>query len=91
MDKKEYVQMVDALFKADKTEVAGVEYKHNGEGARVPEVVTITYKGGYMADINVTGNSNIAILEEITKEVCTRKGALGTFWRGFAGEREEER
>ena len=81
-NKKEYTKKVEMLLMADdRSEVTSCKYdkiQHN-------EVVEIVYKGGYTVKINVTANSQSAILKEVVREVY-EDGAMGAFYHGFPEE-----
>lgn len=82
-NKKEFTKQLENLlvFDNDRNEVESCEY------SAVPrhEIVEIKYRGGYTVRINVTANSQGAILKEVAREVYG-DGALGAFYRGFPEE-----
>jgi len=90
-DKRKWTKDVESLLKTDnRAEIVSIDYARNDPGQHVPEeVVRIRYKGGAVADINVTFNSLGAILKEIVKEVYDQN-ATGTFFRGFLDEEVAE-
>lgn len=82
-NKKEFTKQLENLlvFDNDRNNVESCKYD------RKPnlEVVEIKYRGGYTVRINVTANSQGAILKEIVREVYDN-GAMGAFYRGFPEE-----
>ncbi len=82
-NKKEFTKQLENLlvFDNDRNDVESCKYD------RKPnlEVVEIKYRGGYTVRINVTANSQGAILKEVAREVYG-DGAMGAFFHGFPGE-----
>lgn len=84
-NKKEFTQMIEALLRADcRSDVVVCEYTKEGHN----EIVTIIFKGGYAAKINVNCNSLGAILKEVVREVYG-DGAFGTYFHGWIDDGEE--
>ena len=82
-NEKEFTKQLENLlvFDNDRNNVESCKYD------RKPnlEVVEIKYRGGYTVRINVTANSQGAILKEIVREVYDN-GVMGAFYRGFPEE-----
>ena len=76
--KAEFVKAVaDLLRKEPRCGVVDIRYERNFQNTDT-EVIGIAYLGGHISKVNVTGNSNGAILKEIVAEVYG-EGALGRF------------
>ena len=76
-DKMSWVEQISNLLKSDKySEVQEVQYTADPDRTWISEVVRIVYVGGGIVDINVTFNSNGAILKEVVAEVYGG-GAIG--------------
>ena len=76
--KAEFVKAVaDLLRKEPRCGVVDIRYERNFQNTNT-EVIGIAYLGGHISKVNVTGNSNGAILKEIVAEVYG-EGALGRF------------
>ena len=76
--KAEFVKAVaDLLRKEPRCGVVDIRYEHNFQNTNT-EVIGIAYLGGHISKVNVTGNSNGAILKEIVAEVYG-EGAFGRF------------
>lgn len=81
-NKAAYVELIEAILLADdRSHVTSCVYS-NENGFDRTEYVTIWYKGGAMAKINVSANSLGAILKEVAAEVYGN-GALGRVFYGF--------
>ena len=65
-NKAQFVKEYGALLEryAERSNVSTLEYKALGE---CTEIVTITYKNGYKKNVNVSGDSIIAITHDIYK------------------------
>ena len=71
-----YVEAIEKLLKLDdRNTVDALTYAMPEDGF-CDEVVIITYKGGHNVIINTSGNSNLANLKEIVKEI-SGEGAQG--------------
>lgn len=76
--KAEFVKAVaDLLRKEPRCGVVDIRYERNFQNTNT-EVIGIAYLGGHISKVNVTGNSNGAILKEIVAEVYG-EGAFGRF------------
>lgn len=80
-DKRAYCEQLEKVLKADpRSHVTAVRYEERYRPGA--EAVTIEYKGGSVAIINVTHNSLGAILTEVAAEVYGR-GAMGRMFKGW--------
>lgn len=86
-DKRTWTKMIEELLAFDyRADVIGIDYiKSEPSDPKPNEVIRIHYRGGAVADINVSCNSLGAILHEIVTEVYYQDG-FGTFFRGFPEE-----
>jgi hypothetical protein len=76
--KAEFVKAVaDLLRKEPRCGVVDIRYERNFQNTNT-EVIGIAYLGGHISKVNVTGDSNGAILKEIVAEVYG-EGAFGRF------------
>lgn len=72
-----YIQEIEKLLKLDdRNTVDSLTYTRADEGGFPEEAVIITYQGGHNVAINTSGNSNLANLKEIVKEI-SGEGAQG--------------
>lgn len=72
-----YIQAIEKLLKLDdRNNVDMLTYTRSEEGGFPEEAVIITYQGGHNVVINTSGNSNLANLKEIVKEI-SGEGAQG--------------
>mgnify|MGYP003304544112 CR=1 FL=1 len=72
-----YIQAIEKLLKLDdRNTVDSLTYTRADEGGFPEEAVIITYQGGHNVAINTSGNSNLANLKEIVKEI-SGEGAQG--------------
>ena len=86
-DKKGFTKDLSNLLRSDdRSGVTSITYELEYDPCI--EVVTIKYKGGSTAKIDVTCNSLGAILKEIVREVY-EDGAIGTYFRGFDTSKED--
>lgn len=68
MVKRCWVREMEALFKQDKSNnVSWLSYEHDKDTGE--EYVHIHFENGYHKLVNVTANSNAAILIEVTKAI----------------------
>lgn len=75
-NKMHYIDAIEKLLKLDdRNTVETITYARPEDGL-ADEVAIITYKGGHTVVINISGNSNLANLKEIVKEV-SGEGAQG--------------
>lgn len=71
MNKHDWATDIGRLLNKDNDSHVSAVYYHKEQNAKgwTREVVAIEFTNGRLSEINVTGNSNSAILQEIIREV----------------------
>lgn len=76
-NKMYFISEIEKLLKLDdRNTVDALTYTRSEDGGYPDEAVIITYQGGHNVVINTSGNSNLANLKEIVKEI-SGEGAQG--------------
>ena len=71
-----YINEIEKLLKLDDRNTVDSLTYTTTDGQFPEEAVIITYEGGHTVVINISGNSNLANLKEIVKEI-SGEGATG--------------
>ena len=86
-DKQHYVERI--LAPAVEAVGEGVTFL-SYEKDRSTEIVTVNYYGGHVDKINVTGNSLLAILHEVVREIEGHNAHGHIYGRGESHDRRAE-
>lgn len=83
-DKKAFVKKLSDAYQIDGS-VKKIEYEYDPD-TPYPEVVTITFSGGWQSLINVHMCSHTSIAKEIATQIIGRENAIGYMGSAYEGE-----